>query len=205
MTPWTVAHQAPPSVGFFQGTILEWVVISFTRVSFRPRDQTWVSQIAGRPFTVWTTRERLRADFHPSWDLKGWALFHTLLPCSGASISWRETFYPPQFLCLAYSIIIHLMTIGSVVISHFICLHFHLFCLHWRVPDWKDRSRSLLTPQGWEKKVARPHPSWEADWHLITASWGFKFRLSRCSLLTSFMGPTWWAERVQGSLLLSRG
>ena len=119
MTPWTVAHQAPPSVGFFQGTILEWAVISFTRVSSWPRDRTWVSHIAGRPFTIWTTRERLRADFHPSWDLKGWALFHTLLPCSGASISWRETFYPPQFLCLAYSIIIHLMTIGSVVISHF--------------------------------------------------------------------------------------
>ena len=29
-TPWTVAYQAPPFVGFFQARILEWVAISFS-------------------------------------------------------------------------------------------------------------------------------------------------------------------------------
>ena len=29
-TPWTVAHQAPPSMGFFQARVLEWGVIAFS-------------------------------------------------------------------------------------------------------------------------------------------------------------------------------
>ena len=37
-TPWTVAYQAPPSMGFFQARILEWVAISFSRRSSQPRD-----------------------------------------------------------------------------------------------------------------------------------------------------------------------
>ena len=34
--------------GIFQARILEWVAISFYRRSSQPRDQTWVSHIAGR-------------------------------------------------------------------------------------------------------------------------------------------------------------
>ena len=58
-TLWTVAHQAPLSTGILQARILEWVAISFSRGSFQPRNQTWVSYIAGRFFTVWATREAL--------------------------------------------------------------------------------------------------------------------------------------------------
>ena len=43
--------------GIPQARILEWVAISFFRGSSRPRDRTQVSQIAGRCFTVWATRE----------------------------------------------------------------------------------------------------------------------------------------------------
>ena len=43
--------------GIFQARILEWVAISFSRGSSRPRDRTWVSLIVGRCFTVWATRE----------------------------------------------------------------------------------------------------------------------------------------------------
>ena len=32
--PWTVAHQAPLSMGFSQARILEWVAISFSRGIF---------------------------------------------------------------------------------------------------------------------------------------------------------------------------
>ena len=32
-TPWTVAYQAPPSMGFFQARILEWGAIAFSRRS----------------------------------------------------------------------------------------------------------------------------------------------------------------------------
>ena len=45
--------------GIFQARILEWVAISFSRRSSRPRDWTLVSRIVGRCFTVWATREGL--------------------------------------------------------------------------------------------------------------------------------------------------
>ena len=41
----------------FQARVLEWVAISFFRGSSQPRDQTWVSCIAGRCFTIWAIRE----------------------------------------------------------------------------------------------------------------------------------------------------
>ena len=41
--------------GIFQARILEWVAISFSRGSSRPRDQTQVFCIAGRFFTIRTT------------------------------------------------------------------------------------------------------------------------------------------------------
>ena len=40
-----------------QARILEWVAISFSRGSSQLRDQTQVSCIAGRCFTIWATRE----------------------------------------------------------------------------------------------------------------------------------------------------
>ena len=46
-----------PVCGIFQARIMEWVAISFSRGSSRPRDWTWVSSIADRCFTVWATRE----------------------------------------------------------------------------------------------------------------------------------------------------
>ena len=39
--------------GIFQARVPKWVAISFSKGSFWPRDQTWVSQIAGRRFTLW--------------------------------------------------------------------------------------------------------------------------------------------------------
>ena len=36
--PWTVAHQALLSIGIFQARILEWVDISLSRGSFKPKD-----------------------------------------------------------------------------------------------------------------------------------------------------------------------
>ena len=43
--------------GILQARILEWVATSFSRVSSRPRDRTWVSRIGGRHFNLWATRE----------------------------------------------------------------------------------------------------------------------------------------------------
>ena len=52
VTPWAVAYPAPPSMGFFQVRMLEWVATAFSRGSSQPRGRTQVSLIAGRCFTV---------------------------------------------------------------------------------------------------------------------------------------------------------
>ena len=41
--------------GIFQARVLEWVAIFFSRGSSLPRDQTQVSHIVGRRFTLWVT------------------------------------------------------------------------------------------------------------------------------------------------------
>ena len=48
--------------GVLQARILEWVAIPFSRGSSQPTDQTQFSDIAGRFFTIWTTKEALKAD-----------------------------------------------------------------------------------------------------------------------------------------------
>ena len=57
--------------GILQARILKWVVISFSRGSSRPRNQTWVSYIAGRFFTDWAMRETLQKSFRSPG---GWLL-----------------------------------------------------------------------------------------------------------------------------------
>ena len=49
-----------------QARILEWVAISFSRGSSQPRDQTLVSCIAGRFFTIWAIREANQNDCYCS-------------------------------------------------------------------------------------------------------------------------------------------
>ena len=67
VTPWTIwillPHEPVFSVhGIFQARVLEWGAIAFSRGSSRPRDQTRISYIAGRRFTLWATREVLLWD-----------------------------------------------------------------------------------------------------------------------------------------------
>ena len=50
--PWTVARQAPLSMGIFQVRILEWVAMPSSRGSSQPRNGTQISHIAGRFFTT---------------------------------------------------------------------------------------------------------------------------------------------------------
>ena len=59
-TPWTVAYQAPLSMGILQAKILKWVAMLSSRGSSQPRDQTHISCIsciAGKFFTHWPTWE----------------------------------------------------------------------------------------------------------------------------------------------------
>ena len=52
VTLWTVARQAPLSLETLQTRILEQVAMSSSRGSSQPTDQTKVSRIAGRFFTI---------------------------------------------------------------------------------------------------------------------------------------------------------
>ena len=44
--------------GIFQARVLEWVAISYSRISSWPRYQIRVSHIAGRCFTIWATKRK---------------------------------------------------------------------------------------------------------------------------------------------------
>ena len=68
--------------GISQARVLEWVAISFSEGSSRTRDQTQVSHIAGRHFTVWATREarwKWQLDHKESWVLKNWFFWTVVL------------------------------------------------------------------------------------------------------------------------------
>ena len=54
---WTIARQAPLSMGILQARILEWVAMFSSRGSSQGKDQTQVFCIAGRFFTIWATKE----------------------------------------------------------------------------------------------------------------------------------------------------
>ena len=61
-----VAHQASQSVGILQARLLEWVAIPFSRRSSQPKDQTHISCIESRFFTLWATREAQNSRVGPS-------------------------------------------------------------------------------------------------------------------------------------------
>ena len=60
VTPETLAHQAPLSMGILQAKTLKWVAMPSSRVSSQPRDGTWISCnscTALRFFYHWASRE----------------------------------------------------------------------------------------------------------------------------------------------------
>ena len=70
--------------GILQARILEWVTVSFSRGSSRPRDRTLVSRIGGRRFNLWATslghdnRSKRMENAPDALALQGtrWALFN---------------------------------------------------------------------------------------------------------------------------------
>ena len=59
-----------------QAQILEWVAIPFSRGSSQPRDQTQVSHVAGRLFTIWAISEapeKKNEDKLKIWSVVAWS------------------------------------------------------------------------------------------------------------------------------------
>ena len=63
VTPWTVAHQAPPSMEILQARILEWVAMPSSRASSQCRDGTQDSHIADGFFTIWATKVKVAQSY----------------------------------------------------------------------------------------------------------------------------------------------
>ena len=95
--------------GILQARILEWVAIAFSRGSSQCRDQTRVSHIAGRFFTVWAVKVYSYSDKtkyfhnHKSWQtlnylcwsaIRKYLLWVSLL----VGMIWSLTLWP-LFIC----------------------------------------------------------------------------------------------------------
>ena len=66
--------------GIFQARVLEWIAISFSRGSSRPRNRTLVSYIAGRHFTIRATRE-VSYNCNEQIFAKTGNIFNSILTC----------------------------------------------------------------------------------------------------------------------------
>ena len=66
--------------GIFQARVLEWIAISFSRGSSRPRNRPRVSPIAGRHFIVWArTQWMWELDYKEIWAPKNWCFWTMVL------------------------------------------------------------------------------------------------------------------------------
>ena len=83
--PWTVARQAPLSMGILQVRILESVAMPSSKGSSQPRDQIQASCIACRFFTIWTTREPPYLGLLTTFWLVGFLYFIAWIVC----IFWK--------------------------------------------------------------------------------------------------------------------
>ena len=96
-------HCSPPGSsdhGIFEARILEWVAISYSRGSSRPRDQTCmscVSCIAGKFFTHWAIRKNyfmvcliLEKEMATHFSILAWRIPWTEEPCRLQSMGLQE-------------------------------------------------------------------------------------------------------------------
>ena len=125
--PWTIVCQASLSMGILPARILEWVAIPSFRGSSQPRDQTWISCIPGKFFTIWATREansiyeqdsfRSKTPFDSLWPH---GLHHARLPCSSPSPRACSNSFPLSQWCHP--------NISSSLIPFSSCLQFSPEC-----------------------------------------------------------------------------
>ena len=93
---WDPTGCSPPGFsvkGILQAGILEWVAIPFFRGSSWPRDQTWVSCIAGKFFTIWDTREANTSIFSFLYTFHIKYFLITALPSYILFTTFSKTFF----------------------------------------------------------------------------------------------------------------
>ena len=142
--------------GIFQARILEWVAISFSRGSSRPRDQTdisWVSCTAGRFFTCEPPASLKLSECNSETSVSperflvekkvGWLMCRESLKShcirSLAFQQWTVVHHPPSLLLpLQFSVILALgldfrvfgPSLSIVLLPQlYICSHFWKYCV----------------------------------------------------------------------------
>ena len=98
--------------GILHGRILEWIAIPFSWGSSQPRNQTHLSCIASRLFTIWLIREAL--EYFLTRDKKPTNPFMGLSPCMGISLPVSCSLCTLLF-CLSMCIIRHLSTSNPAI------------------------------------------------------------------------------------------
>ena len=90
---WTIACQTPLSMGFSQARILEWVTISFSKVSSQPRDQTHISHIAGRFLTLWALGSQMEGEL--PFPFSGNELMSFIMTLLDGEALWTSCIFTP--------------------------------------------------------------------------------------------------------------
>jgi len=83
--------------GILQAKILKWVAIHFSRGFSQRRDQTQVSHVAGRIFTIWATREAPMV-LYCSWISA--SVFMVSVKPQGDPVDWPISFQFKLFVCV---------------------------------------------------------------------------------------------------------
>ena len=168
--------------GILQARILEWVAVSFSKESSQPRDQTQVSRIVGRFFTIW--EQSVGCYFL----LQGIFLTQGLKPLLLCLLHWQMgslPLVPPGklyvngvilYICLCLVFFTH----HSVVESHPFCcwIAFHhmnalRFVTHHHVNETLS-DFSFVNFQPVSSFISRPRSSFNSLSHIISY---FKFHI----------------------------
>ena len=135
----TLCHPMDCSVhGIHQVRILEWVAIPFSRESSWPRDQTQVSHIMGRSFTIWATGEALNIRIGLPWWLSGKESIH--LPLQETLV---QSLVQEASTCLR--------AIKSMHRDHWACALEPGNCNYWSHEEVLSQSMSMGTRMQWGK------------------------------------------------------
>ena len=159
--------------GIFQAIVLEWIAISFSRGSSQPRDQTRVSRIVDRRFTVWATREVLSLVWDhsfPFYELKQNLLFGSIrYTASNAQILFLYHPNLQTFMSPPCKITLNSAGQNNTSLAKFTEKALHSSTLAWKIPwteepcglqfmgslrvrhDW-ETSLSLFTFMHWRRK-----------------------------------------------------
>ena len=138
-----------------QARILEWVAIPFSRGSSWPRDQIWVSCIAGRFFTIWATRSEVKSLSRVRLFATPWTVAYQAPPSMGFS---RQEYWSGVPLPSSYSTYCYLLLFK---ISYFTCF---LLC-ECSFPPWRASSSQTEILPIYMKKVLLEHSYTHIHWH----------------------------------------